>query len=54
MGILSDLGLIEDFEETLKQQKHLKIIGIKQFLYRLKRYAKWTKPTGLAHIKWGE
>jgi hypothetical protein len=54
MGILSDLGLIEGFEETMKQQKPLKIIGIRQFLHRLKLYSKWTKPQGLGHIKWGE
>ena len=32
----------------------LKVIGVKQFLFRLKRYAKWMKTTDLGHIKWGE
>lgn len=54
MGILSDLGPIEDFEETKKQQKELKILGVKQFLYRLRLYSKWTKPAGSGQIKWGE
>ncbi len=54
MGLLSDLVQIEDFEETRKQQKMLKVIGVKQFLFRLKRYAKWMKTTDLGHIKWGE
>lgn len=30
------------------------MIGIKQFLHRLKLYASWHKPTGLCSIKWGE
>jgi len=54
MGLLTDLGPIEDFEETLKLQKVLKTIGIKQFINRLKMYATWTKPEGIDHIKWGE
>jgi hypothetical protein len=54
MGILSDLGPIEDFEETKKQQKELKVIGMKQFFHMLKLYSKWTKPPGMGHIKWGE
>lgn len=54
MGLLSDLGPIVDFETAKKQQQQIKVIGIKQFLHRLKLYATWHKPTGLSSIKWGE
>ena len=53
MGILPDIGPIQDFEQMKKDQKILKIKGIKQFLYRMKLYSAWKKPQGLNLIKWG-
>ena len=54
MGLLTDLGPMTSFEEAQKQQKHLKTIGISQFLHRLRLYANWSKPKDLESIKWGE
>lgn len=54
MGFQTDLGAIESFEEAQKQQKSLKIMGIKQFLHRLALYSEWTKPNEPFNIKWGE
>ena len=54
MGFQTDLGAIESFQQAQKQQKSLKIMGIKQFLHRLALYSEWTKPNEPFNIKWGE
>ena len=54
MGILPDIGPIQDFETMKKDQKILKIKGIKQFLHRMRLYRAWKKPKNLNMIKWGE
>lgn len=43
MGLLTDLGPMESFEEMQKQQQILKRIGVKQFLHILQKYGKWQK-----------
>lgn len=54
MGLLSDLGEILSPEETAKLQPILKRLGIRQFLYILKKYRNWQKTTKPSIIKWGE
>ena len=54
MGLLSDMGPIEDFESTMKQQGVIKKIGLRQFMHRMRLYAHWKKPADISHIKWGE
>lgn len=53
MGLLSDLGIILSPEETEKLQPMLKKLGIRQFIYILKKYANWQKTTSSTVIKWG-
>jgi hypothetical protein len=46
MVLLSDFGPILDFETAKQLQETIKIIGIKQFLHRMKLYSEWNKPEG--------
>lgn len=54
MGLLTDLGLLLSFEETMEMQKELKRLGLFQFFYILRKYANWNKPVKVSQIKWGE
>jgi len=40
-------------EETAKLQPFLKMLGIKQFLFILKKYKNWQKTIKPSIIKWG-